>query len=40
MWVVKNSNGEVIAVASRKEDAEAIANTKLDEEGPLRVEEG
>ena len=32
MWVVKNSKGETIATCSRKEDADAIANTKLDDE--------
>ena len=39
MWIVKNSKGETIAICNRKEDAEAMANTKLDDE-VYRIEEG
>ena len=39
MWIVKNSKGDVVAVVSRKEDADAIAQTELDEAGPYTVEE-
>ena len=40
MWIVKNSKGDVVAVVSRKEDADALAKTKLDKAGPYIVEEG
>jgi hypothetical protein len=39
MWIVKNSKGNVVAVVSRKEDADAIAQTELDDEGPYTIEE-
>ena len=39
MWIIKNSKGTVVAVVSRKEDADAIAKTELDDEGPYTVEE-
>jgi hypothetical protein len=32
MFVVKNSKGEIVAICSRKEDAEAMADTDLDDE--------
>lgn len=32
MFEVRNSKGEVIAFATRKEDAEALTKTKLDKE--------
>ena len=32
MWIVKNSKGETVAICSRKEEATAMANTKLDNE--------
>ena len=30
MYIVKNSQGETVAVCTRKEDAQALAGTKLD----------
>lgn len=38
-YVIKDSSNKVVALCSRKEDAEAIAQTKLDKEnGPYKIE--
>lgn len=31
MFVVRNSNGDIVVVASRREDAEAYLETQLDD---------
>jgi len=38
MFVVKNNKGEVVALCTKLEDAIGIAKTKLDKDGPYKVE--